>query len=90
MSPLEIQILMHYSYTLGEDYSGHDGPSIPRAILRILENMSKVDLLEDDRRPDSDTIFKITSRGKFHVKALKNLPLPARQWVTPEVTETHG
>ena len=81
MTPLEIIILLHY-YWSPEDYT-----HIITAIPAPKHHLIAMGLLERDFNPGTQTRYKITQRGRAHVKALKNLPLPEQQWVTPEAEE---
>ena len=83
MSPLEIEILLHYYYC-PVDYQGGDisAPAVKNAIERFRDELN---LLEPTQSMDvyHDPHYRITERGRVFVEALCNMPLPVKQWVMP-------
>jgi hypothetical protein len=83
MSPLEIEILLHY-YCLPTDYRDGDfsAPAVKNAIERFRDELN---LLEPTQSMDvyHDPHYRITERGRVFVEALCNMPLPVKQWVMP-------
>lgn len=82
MSPLEIEILLHY-YCIGGEY--RDGDHSAPAVRDALDSFVEVDgLLTRITESDLTIRHEITARGRAHVEALKSLPLPIQIWVTPK------
>jgi len=73
MTPLEIQIMLHYYYS-PNDYNLQP-PAVQEAVARFLDK----DLL----RLGSITLYEITERGMAYVEMLKKVPLPICKWVAP-------
>ena len=84
MSPLEIEILLHYYYCPG-DYQNGDfsAPAVEDAIERFRDVHN---LLEPTQSMDvhHDPHYRITERGRVFVEALCNMPLPIKTWVMPK------
>lgn len=90
MSPLEIEILMHY-HTRGDDYPGAEPisklpPSQQSAFVFFLEN----DLLRDTHEGEGDLAegaprYRGTERCHVYCAALTFVQLPEQRWVVPEV-----
>src|SRR3990167_7355510 len=84
MSPLEIEILLHYYYCQG-DYQDGDfsAPAVKNAIERFRDEYN---LVEPTQSMDvyHDPHYRITERGRVFVEALCNMPLPVKTWVMPE------
>ena len=84
MSPLEIEILLHY-YCCPTDYRDGDfsAPAVQDAIERFRD---EINLLEPTQSMDvyHDPHYRITERGRVFVEALCNMPLPVKTWVMPE------
>ena len=81
MTPLEIEILLHY-YACTNDY--HDGdfgyPAVHEAIGSFQENC----LIQFTHQ--TSPRYEITDRGRAMVDALRAVPLPIWQpgkWITP-------
>ena len=84
MSPLEIEILLHYYYCPG-DYQDGDF-SAPAAVQNAIESFrDELNLLEPTQSMDvyHDPHYRITERGRVFVEVLCNMPLPVKQWVMP-------
>ena len=82
MSPLEIEILLHY-YRLPTDYRGGDfTPEVKNAIELLRDEYN---LLELTHSMDEFCVphYTITERGSVFVEALCNMPLPIKMWVMP-------
>ena len=84
MSPLEIEILLHYYQRFPTDF--RDGnfcaPEVQDAIERFRDEYN---LLEPTQSMDvyHDPHYRITERGRVFVEALCNMPLPVKTWVMP-------
>ena len=83
MSPLEIEILLHY-YRCPTDYRDGDfsAPDVQDAIERFRDTHN---LLEPTHSMDEfcEPHYTITERGHVFVEALCNMPLPVKTWVMP-------
>jgi hypothetical protein len=83
MSPLEINVLLHY-YCCRTDYRDGDfsAPAVQDAIERFRDTHN---LLEPTHSMDvyHDQHYQITERGSAFVEALCNMPLPVKTWVIP-------
>ena len=83
MSPLEIEILLHY-YRCPTDYL--DGSFYEPAAEDTIERFRDVhNLLEPTQSMDvyHGPHYQITERGRVFVEALCNMPLPIKTWVVP-------
>ena len=84
MSPLEIEILLHYYSDFQTDYQDGDfsAPSVQDAIERFRDELN---LLEPTQSMDvyHDPHYRITERGRVFVEALCNMPLPVKTWFMP-------
>ena len=84
MSPLEIEILLHYYQCFPTDF--RDGnfcePAVEDAIERFRDTHN---LLEPTQSMDvcHEPHYQITERGRVFVEALCNVPLPIKMWVVP-------
>lgn len=83
MSPLEISILLHYSWSTRDYREGDFGaPAVREAIDRFY----KVDEL---LKPTPEALrgtwgaYVITDRGRAFIKALTDMPLPVCVWTIP-------
>lgn len=77
MTPLEIQILLHY-YACADDFRGGDfsAPAVGEAIAWFTQS----DLLEPTHETqDKGPEFCITERGRVYVEALRAVPLPEKR-----------
>lgn len=76
-TPLEIQILIHYYVTGGEDYPNQDAPAVKDAIKEFIEK----GLLE--RNPNhlkAPRYFGNHSALQPYIDALRAVPLPIQKW----------
>ena len=88
MTPLEIDIILHY-YAIAEDYRGgdHSAPAVGEAIKRFIS----ADMLRPATPNPEDRLlavrppaYVVTERGRIYVEALQAVPLPIQKWVMPE------
>ncbi len=82
MTPLEIEIILHY-YARANDYRDGDisAPSVRETIDRFLEDE---DILGSyPPCPESPRKYHLTERGRIFVEALCALPLPEKHRVMP-------
>jgi hypothetical protein len=81
MTPLQIQMMLHY-YALvgpyaGDDYRHANSP----AVLSQRTELMVLGLLDTDgSRPSG---YCVTDRGRAYVLALCDMPLPVKTWVMP-------
>lgn len=83
MTPLEINILLHY-YCCASDFRGGDftAPAVREAIDHFRGNPGL--LMENQDRPRGmGACYAITERGRAHVRSLCEVQLPIQKWVTP-------
>lgn len=82
MTPLEIEILLHY-YGHSDDYRQGDfsAPAVRDAIDRFKGHM---ELLEPEGQLGQvHHMYRLTERGKVYVEALMVIPLPVKAWKMP-------
>ncbi len=81
MSPLQIEIMLHYHTRLG-DY--RDGDFDAPAVRDAMEDFVTVGLLRRTDNPIPATpIYEATEATHVYVKALCAVPLPVKRWVMP-------
>lgn len=82
MTPLELQIVIHY-YGCADDFRG--GDFSPPAVREAIDWMTRAGLLR--KRGDGDdpgeSTYLIDARGRAYVEALCQTPLPEQRWVVP-------
>ena len=80
MTPLEIDIMLHY-YARADDYrqGDFDAPAVRQAIDIFRGPLNLLEPAEDK----SYANYRITERGKVFVQALMNVPLPVQTWAMP-------
>lgn len=82
MSPLGIQIMLHY-YCMTNDYN-HDGicgsPAHAPAVRDMIRDLMHSEMLTVGQR---DTKYAITDRGRAYVDFLCEVPFPIVKWVLP-------
>lgn len=83
MTPLQIEILLHY-YAISEDYREGDF-SAPAVRDAIDEFRHELNLLELDAS-DGEREYKLTRRGEFYIESLLKIPLPVSEWKIPDIT----
>lgn len=80
MTPLEIEILLHYYTTPGDYRNGNfSAPAVPEALTK-LTHMDEPLLTYD---PNKTPRYEITDRGSAYIQALTQVPLPMKAWVLP-------
>ena len=82
MTPLEIEILLHY-YTRAVDY--RDGDFTAPAVRQALDSFYELGMLRHaTRKSDSGPLsYEVTERAEAYIQALCALPLPVQKWVMP-------
>ena len=92
MSPLEIQILLHY-YCCLDEFPRLRGPIPPPAVKDAIAQFEAAGLLEPvpaGSDPDAAS-FRTTPAGSAYVHALCNLPQPTICWkVGDRYFDEHG
>lgn len=80
MTPLEIEILLHYA-TRATDYRNGDfsAPAVRDAVERFVGAGLLV-----ERDPGQTPLYWMLERGHAYVDALCKLPLPVQVWVIPK------
>ena len=77
MTPLHIEILLHYNRGVG-DY--RDGDFSATAVNEYIKQLESDELIAMAGKMSGDSIYKVTDRGMFFLDAICNLPLPAAKW----------
>jgi len=79
MTPLQIDILLHYRCR-GVDYREGDfsAPAVRDAIDEFLEFSGML----QESMDDGDKKYELSDRGEFYVSALCDMPLPV--WAMPD------
>ena len=79
MTPLDLEILLHYSCHTDEDFRCGDmsAPAVREAIDWFVDD---VGMLEPSF---PGAAYKLTEKGRFFVAQLCDLPLPVSKWVMP-------
>lgn len=87
MTPLEIEILMHY-YCRADDY--RDGDHSAPAVKASLDSFVESDLLTlEGFRPERfedgrlKARYAVTDRTRAYLAALQEVPLPVQKWIMP-------
>jgi len=80
MSPLQLEILLHY-YSKANDY--RDGDFGASSVRSDIEAFKREELLVAD--PKQDRCYAIGERGRVLVEAVLAVPLPERRWVMPSI-----
>ena len=90
MSPLMIEILIHYYVTGGVDYGPPrlDAPAVADAINAFLRRglLFRYETIYPNEKPKKDTPIYIANRDALepYVNALCRVPLPVKRWVILE------
>lgn len=87
MTPLEIEIVLHY-HTRANDYRDGDFsfPAVRETLDCFREDLNLIENWpEDDKSPTNQT-YRITERGRIYAEALKAVPLPIQIWVIPDTS----
>ena len=81
MTPLEIEILLHYYCTPGDfEPERLDAPGVKAAIDRFIWAGLLVD--QRDSVPPGESLYTANREAlNVYIEALKAVPLPTRQWV---------
>lgn len=84
MTPLQIEILLHY-YTRTDDYREGDfsAPAVCEAINDFRDRPDGP-LISQEQVICRHACYALTERGKVFVEAILSLPLPVQEWVMPE------
>lgn len=87
MTPIEIEILMHY-YCKGDDWRNgdHSAPILKEMFNRFLEDGLLTHANFHVERFEDGTLkarYAATERTKAYIKALTEMPLPIQVWVMP-------
>ncbi len=79
MTPLEVEILLHYYYS-PHDYENLDAPAIKEA----MEKFCKAGILTEwiNRTP---RFYKNDEALELYIKAICSVPLPTRKWIIENV-----
>jgi len=92
MTPLEIEIMLHYRCT-PTDYRGGDfsAPVVREAIDKFkspVGTWTVSGMLEEVPREEvKEAIYRITEKGRIYVGALCCVPIPVQTWVMPDRVE---
>lgn len=81
MTPLQLEILLHY-YSRADDYRCGDfgAPAVRDAI----EYFKREELIVA-ADPKQDRCYALGERGRVLVEAVRSVPLPERRWVMPSI-----
>lgn len=96
MTPLEIEILLHYYDTPGDyldgdfsggvyrsdDFSDHVPGSTGQAVSEAIDRLVKAGMLKQSVHVDQ--LWEATPAVKVYIEALCEVPLPIKMWVMPE------
>jgi hypothetical protein len=83
MSPLGIEIMLHYHVSVGQYGSDKDGghcPSNAPAVRDMLLFLAKEEMLGYIKDGQG---YEITGRGRAYVDFLQDVPFPITKWVMP-------
>lgn len=82
MSPLEIEILIHYYCTMDKDVGNFDAPAVQDA----LKGFKELGLLEL-RNTGGNCLYQANREAlTIYIDALCAVPLPEKQWIIPNET----
>ena len=87
MTPLEIEILLHY-YTRSNDYRDGDFsfPAVRETLDCFREDLNLIEYWPEDDNTRPDQTYRLTERGRIYAEALKAVPLPIQIWVMPDTS----
>jgi len=92
MTPLEIEILLHYKTHIGDYRSGDFWE--PKVCKFIHACRTELGLLRkstpDDHKRDCanrTSVYVLTDRGKMYIDAVCAVPLPIQKWIMPEAAK---
>lgn len=85
LTPLEIEILLHYNCG-ASDFRGGDfsAPAVREAINKFRNDCELIENWTNDAC--NTAAYRLTKRGQVFVDALCAVPLPVQVWVTPVST----
>jgi hypothetical protein len=84
MTPLQLEILLHYRYHL-DDF--REGDFSAPAVKGAMEWFISLELLVYDPRIEQggrQSQYRLGAAGELFVDALCNVPLPVKRWVMPK------
>ena len=88
MTPLEIEILLHYGTRA---YEYRDGDLSAPAVRETIDAFrDRLGLLEKNKRPSQMAAYQLTDRGMVYMRALMDVPLPIMVWQMPAKAEVWG
>lgn len=87
MTPLLIEMLLHYHYS-GVDYREGDfqAPSVREGIDWLRDEARMIENDDESRR----RTYKLSERGEIYVKALMTVPLPVQVWAMPTTSPDYN
>lgn len=80
MTPLQIDILLHY-HCSGCDY--REGDYSAPAVREAIDWMRAESQLIENDNESARRCYKLSERGQVYVNALMAVPLPVQVWVMP-------
>lgn len=82
MTPLIIEILLHYFYSPTEYRNGDlSAPAVRDGIVWLRDEAMLIRTRAE--RNEYGSTYEVTDRGRAHIENLKALPLPISKWVMP-------
>ena len=81
MSPFEIGIILHYSYSSEDHPAMFDGVPIWPTTRDQLKEWGLLE--ETTMRTGKHPCYRLTERGKAYAQALQRMPLPIARWEIP-------
>lgn len=81
MTPLQIEILLHYSYGATDFRDGDFSAPAVRSAINVFKDMEG--MLEVDHTT-GNRAYRLTARGQAFVNHICNLPLPTIKWEMPQ------
>lgn len=80
MTPLQLEILLHY-YACANDF--RDGDFSAPAVREAIDRFKASEMLTINIERSAAT-YMLTERGRVYVEAVLVVPLPEKRWVMPE------
>jgi hypothetical protein len=80
MTPLQIEILLHY-WSRAEDY--RQGDFTAPAVREAIDWFMHEGMLERNTDASRDTAYRTTERAQAWIEYVKSLPLPTHTWLMP-------
>lgn len=88
MTPLEIEIVLHYG-TRANEY--RDGDFSAPAVRETIDSFcGDLGLLEKNTRPSQMATYQLTDRAAFYLCELLKVPLPVQVWQMPDNAAVSG